>query len=197
MRSSCLWACSSVTMTRSRAWCARRACSRGRFHGLFRPRSGWLLAQKVAGLAAYLVLVPRPIKVLEDFSSAPPGQVPSLALVDRVSDGEEFGAVVLIAGCDQLGSDECRLTVTFAVLRPDGTPYTGGTNLSRPAEPPLAGTGSRPATSFLKLKLSVHDPRGLYQVSAKVSDATRGITLDLKTSVLLEESLPAASARPN
>ena len=149
------------------------------------------------GLAAYLVLVPRPIKVLEDFSSAPLGQVPSLALVDRVSDGEEFGAVVLIAGCDQLGSDECRLTVTFAVLRPDGTPYTGGTNLSRPAEPPLAGTGSRPATSFLKLKLSVQDPRGLYQVSAKVSDATRGITLDLKTSVLLEESLPAASARPN
>ena len=149
------------------------------------------------GLAAYLVLVPRPIQVLEDFSSAPPGQVPPLALVDRVSDGEEFGAVVLIAGCDDLPSDECRLTVTFSVMRPDGTPYTGGTSQPRQAEPPLAGTGSRPATSFLKLKLSVHDPRGIYQVSAKVNDASRGITLDLETCVILEDSLPAATARPN
>jgi hypothetical protein len=149
------------------------------------------------GFGAYLVLIPKPLAIVERYELAKPGEVPYVGDVHQVKDGEAFGAAILYGGCEQSPTLGCQLEIHYWVYSPDGSLYT-----SQAA--PAQWTGIRitdkqvfAAAQFLNLKFRPLDARGTYRIVARVRDVKRDITLDLETGVVLEEALNDRMARPN
>lgn len=149
------------------------------------PESG--SRKSVGDFGAQLVLVGDEQVLFERWAT--PSESVHVPTVDRVHVDEAINAFVIFSGCAADVSGNCRVSMRFRVLDPDGSVYA--------ATPPMEVWHDKPAPPGRSLELSVEylkiiieptDPLGRYVVQVQVRDDHSGAILQL------EDAFTAAAA---
>lgn len=102
-------------------------------------------------------------------------------LVTHPRRGEPFTAAVLFSRCSPRAGT-CSVRIDWTVVAPDGSPY--GSQADQAAcsncEAPVGGKGSLAETS-LNIVIEQDDPKGDYQVIARLRDLHSGSSVELTT----------------
>ncbi len=155
-----------------------------RINGQVVPDKEW--SKSVGNFGAQLDFTSKPHELFAAWSK--PGEyVEFPGSTDTTHRGETIVGVVSFTGCKPDEAGNCRATVHYLTLRPDGTVYGDlkGGNLwnGRPAPP---GSKIQLCEDPVGLRIEATDPLGEYTVRATIHDLNAGATLELTRKFRVE-----------
>jgi hypothetical protein len=138
--------------------------------------------KEVEGFGARLVLSRQPDRFLAAWGAAPSSEERrAIHNTEQAARGEPVVAFLLFTGCLHRATGLCDSTVSFTVLRPDGSVFASLelADLWKDKEVPPSQRPQLGATS-LGVVVDGEDPLGVYTILARVCDAVAGWCLDLE-----------------
>jgi len=137
------------------------------------PDQPWRKSSGAFG--AMLMLTDHPYEFVDEWKRP---ETPRMRTTDVAERGKPIAAFVIFLGCKEVAGN-CKLSVDFTVLRPDGTSYArhdGGELWSGPAPAP---DNMQLGISSIGMEIEPNDPAGKYLVKATVHDLNAAAKVDL------------------
>jgi hypothetical protein len=109
--------------------------------------------------------------------------------VDSVQINQPISAFVVFSGCKPTPSQNCRVSMNFRVIQPDGKQYAATPAMEVWRDKP-APTRHRLALSvdYLKIRIEPHEQRGPYMVQVEVRDEISGTVISLKKPFIAKDN---------
>ena len=113
------------------------------------------------------------------------------AVTQRAVRGHDLVTVILFQDCRPAADGKCNLTGRFTYLRPDGSEY-GALDQDVWTEAPNSRGGVMVAFGP-SLNVDPPDPMGRWTLRAEIRDNVRGVTVTVRTPILVDTPAAAAS----
>jgi hypothetical protein len=124
---------------------------------------------------AMLLLTDHPYEFVEEWKRP---ELPTIHTTTVAERGRPIAAFVIFLGCKEI-SGNCKSTVDFTILRPDGTEYGKQDGLELWSGPTPAENVIQLGRASMGVEIEPNDPAGKYVMKARVHDLNASATIDL------------------
>ena len=140
------------------------------------PAETW--RQSDGDFGAILIVTDDPEKLMSDWQQQSEIQVEPLI---EASPGDKVAAFILFSGCKSAPDGTCKATVSFTLVKPDGSVYGEQLGAGLWEGVPVPPEGSlQLSMADLVLVIESQDPSGVYTINALVQDPSSMKTVKLE-----------------